>query len=159
MAAGDLFYKEQTPVTITSSGSSVATATASSAGTIDLRASGTANLIENLVAFMELTCRFTTITNIIAGVLVAEAFLVPALDGTNYADVDTTSGASYIPNAYRVGTFTSHKQLVTATDYRFATAPFELFPALYTAYVLFRAGQTVTANWTLKIAAARAQYS
>lgn len=155
--AADLFLLEHTPVTITSSGGSVATATAVSAGVIDLRAAGTANLIEDLQAFLELTCRFTTITSIIAGTMIAEAFLVPALDGTNYADVDTTSGASYIPSQYRVGWFTSHKQLVTATDYRFDSTPFDLFPALYTLYLLFRAGQTVTANWTLKIASARAK--
>lgn len=159
MSGGDNFFKEHTPVTITSSGSSVADKTASSAGVIDLRAAGTTNLIEDLQAFMELTCKFTTITGIIAGTLVGEAFLVPALDGSNYADIDTTSGASYIASAYRVGVFTSHKQLVTATDYKFATLPFDLFPALYTAYVLFRAGQTVTANWTLKIASARGQYT
>jgi len=157
--AGDIFLKEQSVVTITSSGSSVATGTAVSAGTINMQAAGTSSLIENLRAFAELTCQFATITGITAGILVADLYFVPAIDGTNYADVDTSSGVSYVTNNYRVGSFVAHKQLVTATDYRFASAPFDLFPAKYTAYVLFRAGQTVTANWTLKLMAARAQYS
>ncbi len=157
--AGDLFLKELTPVTITSTGASVADKTASSAGTVDMRAAGTANVIEDVQAFLELTCQFATITGIVAGTIIGDAYLVPALDGTNYADVDTTSGASYIGSPMRVGSFVSHKQLVTATNYRIPTAVFDLFPALYTVYVLFRAGQTVTVNWTLKIAAARAQYT
>jgi hypothetical protein len=39
------------------------------------------------------------------------------------------------------------------------TAPFDLFPALYTVYILNRSGQTIAANWTLKILPCEAQYT
>lgn len=147
-----------TGVTLTSTGASVADKTASSVGVIDLRAAGTTNLAQALAAYAELTCQFTTITNITVGKVVGEFYMVPAIDATNYADIDTTSGSSYISRNYLCGTFYAHKQFVTATNYRMATAPFDLFPTIYTGYVLFLAGQTVTANWTLKMMAAKGQY-
>ena len=159
--AGNLALKTGTAVTITSTGAALTTGTAVSAGTIDLRSGGTANLIEQLMAFLELTCQITTITGVIAGTIIADAYLVPALDGTNYVDVDTTGGASYIASNFRVGSFVSPKQLVTLTTYRFATPIFDLFPALYSVYILNRSGETINAsgNWTLKILAAEAQYT
>jgi hypothetical protein len=157
--AGNLTLKTGTAVTVTSTGSSVATGTAVSAGTVDLRSAGTANLIEQLMAFAQLTAQFATITSIAQGTIIADLYLVPALDGTNYVTVDTTSGTSYISSAHRVGSFICSKAPTAATDQLYATAPFDLFPALYTAYLLFRAGQTVTANWTLKILPAEAAYT
>lgn len=157
--AGNLALKTGTAVTITSSGGSTTTGTATSAGDIDLRSSGTANLIEELMAFLELTCQWATTTSIAAGTIVADVYLVPKLDGTNAVDIDTTGGSSYIASNHRVGSFVSPKALSTATDYRFATAVFDLFPALYTVYILNRSGQTISANWTLKILPAEAQYT
>lgn len=159
MAAVVHTLKTGTATTITSGGTSLANLTAVSAGVIDLRAAGTTNLIEQISAYLELTSQWTTITNITAGVVVADAYLVPSLDGTNYADVDTSSGASYIASDFYAGSFVAPKQLVTVTNYRFATKPFDLFPGLYTVYVLNRSGQTMngSGNWTLKILPASAQ--
>ena len=157
--AGNLTLKTGTAVTVTSSGGSTTTGTATSAGDVDLRAAGTANLIEELMAFAELTAQWGTTTSIAAGTIIADLYLVPKLDGTNAAAVDTTSGSSYIASNFRVGSFVSPKALSTSTDYRFATAVFDLFPALYTVYILNRSGQTISANWTLKILPAEAQYT
>lgn len=159
--SGENYYKEQTPVVITSAGASLANLTAVLAGVLDMRAGGTANAIENFEGVLELLSRWTTITSITAGVIVADAYLVPAVNGTDFADVDTSSGASYISSNYRVGSFIAHKQLVTVTDYRFATTPFDLFPMKYNAYILNRSGQTMngTGNWSLTFAGARGQYS
>lgn len=157
--AGNLTLKTGTAVTVTSTGGSASNLSAISAGTVDFRSGGTTNLVEELSAFAELTCQWGTITGIAAGTVVGDLYLVPALDGTNYADIDSTGGASYIASNYRVGSFVSPKALSTATDYRFATAVFDLFPALYTVYILNRSGQTISANWTLKILPAEAQYT
>lgn len=157
--AGEIFLKEQAVATVTSSGASTTNLSATSAGTIDMRTAGTTNLIENLVALAELTCQWGTTTNIAAGTIVADLYLVPVMDGTNAADIDATAGASYIAANYRVGYFVSPKTLSTSTDYRFVTAVFDVFPGKYTAYILNRSGQTISVNWTLKVVAARAQYS
>lgn len=158
--AGNLALKTGTAVTVTSSGGSTTTGTATSAGDVDFRSGGgTAALVEEIMAFAELTAQWSTTTSIAAGTVVADLYLVPKLDGTNAADVDTTSGSSYIASNYRVGSFVSPKALSTSTNYRFATAVFDLFPGLYTAYVLNRSGQTISANWTLKVLPAEAQYT
>lgn len=159
--SGDLYLKEDAGgvVTVTSTGASTTTGTATSAGTVDLRAAGTTGLIEDLMAVAELTVQWTTTTAIAAGTIVADLYFVPRIDGTNDANIDTTSGSSYIASNYRVGSFIAPNQPSTSTAIRFATAPFDLFPAKYNVYLINRSGQTFNANWTLKIAAARAQYS
>jgi hypothetical protein len=162
---GSIFAKERsivtlqdrTNVTALANGSAVAAATAD----LDVRSAG--NAAEDFLAMFDLLCRWTTITNIVAGVTVAELYLVPLLDGTNLPDVDLTAGTSYIsPNGY-VGNFLCAKQAVTATDMRFFLGPVPLFPALYRAYILNRSGQTVTTSsgtsWQLKVVSAQAQYS
>src|SRR5574340_243198 len=106
--AGNFFLLTGTAVTVTSTGGSTTNGTATSAGTVDLRSSGTANLIEELQAFAELTAQWSTITGIADGTIAADCYLVPALDGTNYASVDTTSGSSYIASNYRVETGRAH---------------------------------------------------
>lgn len=157
--SGSLALKTGTAVTVTSSGGSATSGSAASAGDVDFRGSGTANLIEQLMAFAELTCQWGTTTSIAGGTVVADLYLVPKLDGTNAVDIDSTSGSSYIPSNFRVGSFVAPKALSTSTDYRFATAVFDLFPALYTAYIINRSGQTISSNWTLKLLAAEAQYT
>ena len=157
---GNLALKTGTAVTITSTGGSTTNGSATSAGTIDLRAAGTANLIEELQAFMELTCQWATVTSIAAGTIAADVYLVPALDGTNYATVTAAgAGADYIASTMRVGSCVVTNTPTAATNYRYVTAPFDLFPALYTVYILNRSGQTISANWTLKILPCEAQYT
>jgi hypothetical protein len=157
--AGNLALKTGTTTTITSSGGSTTTGTATSAGTIDIRSGGTANLVEMIEAYFELTCQWGTTTGITAGTVIADLYLVPAIDGTNYATVDTTSGSSYISSNFRLGSFVSPKALSTSTDYKFATPVGPLFCTIYTVYILNRSGQTISANWTLKVLADQGQYT
>lgn len=157
--AGNLALKTGTAVTVTSSGGSTSNGSATSAGTVDLRSGGTANLIEQLQAIAELTCQWGTVTGIVDGTIVADCYFVPALDGSNYASVDLTSGAAFIASNYRVGSFVAAPAPTASTNYRYATAPFDLFPALYTIYIINRSGQTISANWTLKLLACEAQYT
>ena len=108
----------------------------------------------------ELTCQFATITNIIAGTRIADLFLVPAMDATNYASTDEgTASVLNIPAENYVGGFTSHKQLVATTDYRFYSGPILIQPLLYKAFIGNRSGQTISANWTLKAIGVQGQYT
>lgn len=157
--AGSFYLQTGTAVTVTSTGASTTNLSATSAGTVDLRSGGMTNLIEQLQAIAELTCQWATITGIADGTIVADCYFVPALDGTNYASIDSAAGASYIPSNYRVGSFVAAPAPTASTNYRFALAPFDLFPALYTVYILNRSGQTISANWTLKLLADAARYT
>lgn len=156
---GDLALKTGTAVTVTTTGGSATNLSAVSAGDVDFRSGGTANLIEQMLAFAELKAQWSTVSGIAAGSLIADLYLVPKLDGTNAVDIDTTGGASFIPSTFRVGSFMAAKQPTSSTDARFATAVFELFPALYTAYIINRSGQTISANWTLKLLPAEGRYT
>lgn len=157
--AGDIFAKEGSAVTITSTGASTSSGTAASAGDIDLRAAGTANLIEAFEGQFELTAQWATITGITGGVSIADLFLVPKLDGTNAADVDTTATTSRAPLGAYADTFVCAKAPTANTNMRFITGIVKLFPMLYTVYIINRSGQTISANWALKVVAARAQYT
>ena len=156
--AGDLRAKERAAVTLTSTGASLTTSSAGSAATdMDVRAAG--NAADDLLARFELTCQWATITGIVAGTIVAELYLVPKLDGTNAPDIDTTAGASRLPAGSFVATFDATKAPTASTNARFVTGLVELFPALYTAYIRNTSGQTISANWTLKVVSAQAQYT
>lgn len=156
--AGDLRAKERAIVTLTSTGSSLTQSSAGSAATdLDVRASG--NAADDLQARFELTCQWATITGIVAGTIVAELYLVPKLDGTNLPDIDTTAGASVLPGSTYVGSFVATKAPTANTNARFVTPLLDIFPVLYTAYIVNRSGQTITANWTLKAVSAAGQYT
>lgn len=156
--AGSLFYKERTLVTLTSTGTSITTGSAAAVGTdLDCRAAG--NAADDLEAWFELTCQFATITGIIGGVTIADLYLVPKLDGTNAADVDLTASTSRAPLGAYFDSFVCAKAPTAATNMRFVTGKGQLFPLLFTPYLINRAGQTMTVNWTLKVVSAQMQYS
>lgn len=157
--AGNILILTGTTTSITTTGGSTTTGTATSAGTIDLRSGGTTNLAEMMEAFFELTCQWATITSIAAGNVIGDLYLVPAIDGTNYIDVDTTSGSSVISSNMRFDSFRCAKAPSANTNMRFATASGLLFASLYTVYLLNRSGQTISANWTLKMLAQAARYT
>lgn len=158
--AGDIRAKERAIVTLTSSGASLSSGSAGAAnGTADLDARSGGNAPDDLQARFELTAKWTTTTGIVAGTQVAELYLVPKLDATNLPDIDTTSGTSRLPAGTYVAAFDATKAPTSATDARFVTGAVDLFPALYTAYILNRSGQTMSANWTLKVVSAQAQYT
>jgi|GEM_PF-3070868 len=160
--AGEIFWKERAIATITSTGGSATNLSAVSAGAdIDFRAAG--GNADDDAAIFELTCQWATVTGIAAGTIIADLFLVPKMDGTNLSQqLDLSAGASYIPFTCRAGSFTAAKVPIANTDTKFVTLAFDsiaILPLLYTPHMLNRSGQTISANWILKIISARHQYS
>jgi hypothetical protein len=153
--ATSLILKEQALVVLTSTGASLTSGSAGSAGvTLDARTAG--NAADFFAALFELTAQWATVPAG-AGTVIADLYLVPALDGTNYPDVDVTAGASYIPFSMRVGSFVASKVPTAATNARFVSNSVDLLPVLYQAYIINRSGQTISVNWSLKVAASAAQ--
>jgi hypothetical protein len=162
---GDLFQKERAIVTLQDRTNTTALTNNSgaAAATADLDARAAGNVAEDFLALFELFCRWGTISGILAGVAVAELYLVPLLDGTNLPDVDLTAGSSACPMSTLAGVFPCARQAVAATDMRFVSGPVLLFPALYRAYIINRSGQTITTtsgtSWQLRVVTARNQYT
>ena len=156
--AGNIKAKERSAITLTSTGSSLLNGSAGSAGTdLDVRTSGNAE--QDFQGQFELTCQWATITSIVKDTVAAELYLVPKLDGTNAPDVDTTAGSSALPRAAFVDVFTCVKAPTANTNMRLVTNIVNLAPRLYTAYILNKSGQTISANWTLKAVTDQAQYT
>lgn len=160
--AGNIPFLEGAIQTITSTGALAATGSAVLAGTLNTSSGGPSATAGKVSALFSLLAQWATITGITANTTIADLYLVPAIDGTNFPDVDLTSGASVIAFGYRVGSFVASKAPTANTNMLFSTAsaaPVELFPAIYNVYILNRSGQTMSANWTLKAQAAGAQYT
>lgn len=160
MSGGQIFWKERAIVTLASAnGAALATGTAAAATTADLDARSGGNVPQDFVGILRLTVQWATITSIAAGTVVAEIYAVPKLDGTNLSQTDLTSGSSYISPMSRIGTFVAAKVPTGNTDTRFDSNVFDLFPGLFTVYLLNRSGQSFSANWTLGLYAAQGQYT
>lgn len=142
--AGNIFWKERASYTLNNrSGGTLATVTAVAASSnLDCRASG--NGADDFVIQFELLCQWATITSIVANTLIADLYLVPALDGTNFPDVDTTGGSSNISPQHWVASFTAAKAPTANVDMRFTSAPVLVLPLLYKPYLLNRSGQTMS---------------
>jgi len=154
---GKILLSEQAVVTLTSAGTSLTTGSAGSAGTLDCRASG--NAADMFSALLTLAAQWVTVTGIAAGTTVADIYLVPAIDGANYPDIDLTAGASYMPYTMRAGSFVASKTPTAGASALFQSAQIDLMPVLYTVYIINRSGQTISSGWTLKALAAAAQYT
>lgn len=156
--AGDIRAKERAIVTLTSSGASLTSGSAGAAGTdLDMRAAG--NAADDFQATFQLTAQWATITSIAKDTVCAELYVLPKMDGSNLPDIDTTSGASALPYPWLVGLFTAVKAPSANTNMTFVTGVIVLPPRLYTCYILNRSGQTISANWTLKVVTDQAQYT
>lgn len=157
--AGDIFAKERAIVTLTSTGASGTTGSAVAAGT-DFDTTSAGNFPDDLFARFELTCQWATITNVIKDVVAADLYLVPKTDGTNLPDLDATSGSSTLPYNCYVGSFVCTKAPTANTNMRFVSPIIQVdMPQIYTAYILNKSGQTISANWILKAVSARGQYT
>lgn len=155
--AGSILLKEQAIVTLTSTGASLTTGSAGLAGQLDARAAG--NAADMFAALFSLTAQWATATGIAAGSFVADLYLVPAIDGTNFPDIDLTAGAAYIPFTMKAGSFIASKAPTASTNALFQSAPVDLLPTLYNVYIVNKSGQTMSANWSLKALASAAQYT
>lgn len=157
---GDLRAKERAIITLTSTGGSLTTGSAGAANaTADFDARSTGNAPDDLQAQFELTCQWATITGIAAGTVVAELYLLPIADGTNAPDIDITAGSSRLPYAAYVGTFEATKAPTANTNARFVSGNVIFNPMLLRPYILNKSGQTITANWALKVVSVQAQYT
>lgn len=158
--AGDIRAKERAIITLTSTGASLTNGSAGLAnGTADFDARSTGNAPDDLRARFELLCQWATVTGISGGILVAELYLVPALDGTNFPDVDTTAGSSRLPASCYAVAFEATKAPTANTNMRFVSAPIDIDPLLYRPYIKNISGQTISANWTVKALTAQGQYT
>jgi len=96
---------------------------------------------------------------VVSGTPVADLFLVPAVDGTNFADVDIANASTdYISPQHYVGSFINdlHNPAIN-TSYRFATQAIDLFPLLYKPYLINRSPYTYNSNAVLKAVSAKTQ--
>lgn len=158
--AGQLFALEGTIANLETSGGALTTGTAVAAAVnLDLRSGGLAGAVQNLYFQCELVLQWATITSIVKDTVAAELYFLTSLDGTNFPDVDTTGGASAIANTAYVGPFTCIKAPTANVNMRINSPRFFLPPFLYKPYILGRAGQTISAGWTLKVLSARGQYT
>lgn len=157
--AGDLRAKERAIVTLTTTGASLTTGSAGLGnGTADFDARSTGNAPDDLQCHFELVCQWATIPAALA--IPADLYLIPVLDGTNVPNVNTTSGSSVLPYTAYVGSFNQCVVAPTAnTNMRFVTALLTIAPRLYKAYILNQSGQTISANWSLKVVSDQAQYT
>src|SRR5438445_519777 len=150
--AGDIFLKEVTIFTLESSGSSLTSGTGIAAtNNFDARSSCSAGVIQNIEAIFELVCQWSTVTGIVAGIVACELYIIPSIDGTNFSDVDLTSGASFISYPAYVGNFICSKAPTASTNMRFHSSSVRIRPLLYKPYILNRSGQTIASTWTLKL--------
>lgn len=159
--AGNIFWNEQAIVTLTAAlaalvngGGGVANGTANQDG----RTGG--NCAEMFTAAYQLTVQWATVTGIAAGTNVGDLYLVPALDGSNFPDVNIANASTdYISVNHRVGSFLATQAPSANTNVLLDIVNVDLQPLLYKPYIINRSGQTYTANATLKVLASKAQYT
>lgn len=155
---GSLAAKERAIVTLTTTGASLTTGSAGAAS-VDFDARSTGNFPDDFQAQFELVCQWGTITSIAINTVAAELYLVPIIDGTNLPDVDLTPGTSVLPYSAYVGAFVCVKVPTAATNMRFISPTVNFNPMLHRPYIIGRAGQTISANWSLKAVSVQAQYT
>lgn len=156
---GEIFLKERAIVTLTTTGASLTDKSGAAVGTdMDFRSAG--NFAEDWAGTFEWVGQWGTVTGIAAGTIIADIYLVPKVDGTNLPDIDLAAGASYIPYLHRVASLVASKTPTASTNFRAASNVFYVDqPMLYTAHLINRSGQTISANWALKAISTRGQYT
>jgi hypothetical protein len=148
--SGNIFAKEASAVVLQNdNGSSLSNGNGTSISTtLDNRSSG--NGAQNFFGNFELkTAGFGSAPSAHQPL---DLYLVPTLDGTNAADV-----TSSIPEAtYYVGSFLT---LNSSSAKRFCLLNIPLQPLLYTVYLVNNTGQTLSANWGLRVVTSQDQYT
>lgn len=157
--AGSIKWQEGAVITLTSTGAALTAGSGGLAAQLDCRAAGTSGAVEAIAAQFSLSAAVAANTSIVAGTTSADLYLVPAIDGTNFPDIDLTAGSSYIPYQMRQGSFSFARVPTANTALLMQSGTVELLPYLYNVYILNRSGQSINVNWTLKIGATAAQYT
>ena len=151
--AGNIFAKElsSTPVTLESSGASTATNLEVAASTnLDARNAG--NGAQSFWYTFEFNGGFGSAPTVGAAL---ELYAVPAVDGTNFAEVDTT--AHLLQDNCLLGYFKILKAQTGAQ--RLVIQRIFLEPLLYKMYILNKTTQTMSSTWTLKVYPSLEQFS
>lgn len=151
--AKEIHQLEQAIVTLqaTGAGSISNNVQVACATTLDCRSGG--NAAEMFMADFELLAGFGSNPTVGAQI---NAYLVPALDGTNYADVDATN--HNMPPACLIGSFIVNKAQTAVQRMVILGVP--LRPVLYTLYLDNQSGQTVTTStWSVKCVSSQDQYN
>lgn len=152
--AGNIFAKETTVVVLQNdNGASIAStsASASSATALDMRTNG--NGSECFWGNFELKAGASVSTSVASKTV--DLYLVPATDGTNYEDVDTVT-PFFPPNTYR-GSFVMITSATTVRRMVIEGVPLQ--PMIYNAYLVNNLGQTISANWGLRVMVSEVQYT
>jgi hypothetical protein len=150
--AGEIFLKERAILTLQDNTSALlanAALVLAATATLDVRSGG--NVGQDFWANFELLTGFAVAPAV--DVVAAELYLVPSLDGTNWAEADT---AKLQANTF-VGTFVVLKAATAAQRLVLLNVPLQ--PLLYRVYIINRSAQSMAAGWTLRVVTAREQYS
>ena len=148
--AGTIKAQQQSASTTLQDGTSSALANGAVVAAATSNWDNSSNLC--FVSGFELNTGFSVSPTVGVGI---ELYLVPALDGTNFGDFDTST-----PNV-QLTTFTITFGVVfsqTAAQRLVATG-IALMARLYKAYVYNKSGQSMAAGWTVKIFTDYAQYT
>lgn len=149
--ATDFGLKAGTTTTVQTSGGSLANGTAVACSTANL--ANQTNL-DSYVTF-ELVAGFGTSPTPPQSI---EVYLVPANDGANFADVNTTSGSSYISPSMFAGVIPV-VLAQTASQRMMSAAVIPVGPRLYKVYILNRTGVAMSFGWALNVYGMRYQSS
>jgi len=125
-------------------------AAAAAAANLDNRSAG--NAAENFWGNFELKAGFAPADGIVGKTV--DLYLVPALDGTNFADVDTTTPTA--PPTCYAGSFVIALSQTAAQRLPLVGVPLQ--PLLYKAYLFNNSGQPMSAQWGLRVVTASERY-
>ena len=149
--ATDFGLKQGTTTAVQTSGASASLANGTAVACATANVANQTNLDD--FATFELTGGFGSSPTLPAAL---EVYLVPANDGTNFADVNTTSGSSYLSPSQFAGLIPVALSQ-TASQRMTTSARVPLGPRLYKVYLLNRTGQTLSSGWALNVYGGRYQ--
>jgi hypothetical protein len=134
----DIKLKAGTPQTLEASGGSVSDAAWGTANDADLDNTTQLAMFYNFA----LTCGFGSSVTALEDI---NLYLVPKLDGTNEADIDTANDNAQ-PSTF-AGIFVNAS---SGTSSRILTLEgVQVGPCKYVAYIENKSGQTISSGWTL----------
>lgn len=149
---GNLLLKEASIITLEVSGAAVTTGSLFLATTtLDNRSGG--NAAQTIWCNFQLSAGMSIAAS--TGTAVAELYLVPALDGTNYADIN--QACNFVQGNLFRGTFYAVLSQNSAQVLVLEGIPVQ--PLLYKVYMINKNTGTLSANWGLKVVPAFAQYT
>jgi hypothetical protein len=159
--AGSIKWQEGAAQTIGTTAAVLATGSGVLLGQIDARAVAAGAMADAFSAIFTLAATWATVTGIAANTTIADLYLVPSIDGgVTFPDVDLTAGASVIAYPHRWNSpFVASKAPTASTPMNFATLPGDLFPAVYSVYLINRSGQTMSVGAVVKGQAFAVQYT